>query len=149
MESDEIREALREADRAEAAPWIDYPATPRWWPVLFGAWACVFALNVGYVDGLPQALGSIVLAALMGVAAGWATRRRGTYPRGRAPRELRASFGVLFGGALVIAALGWLIASLITPWPAALVAGVAAYVLVLWYERAYTRAADRVRARLR
>lgn len=109
MESSELRESLRGAERGEAATWIDYPPTPRWWLPMYGVWAFVFALNVGYLDGLAQALVSLVMAAFMGGVIGWARRYRGTFPSGKAPREFRWSFAGLFGGALVVAGLAWLV----------------------------------------
>lgn len=37
MESDEARELLKVAERAEAAPYLDYPPTPWWYyPVVGG-----------------------------------------------------------------------------------------------------------------
>lgn len=149
MESDDIRATLREADRAAAAPWIDYPPTPRWWAPLFGIWTLLFGLNIGYVDHLAQAVGSLVLALSMGALVGWQRSIRGTYPTGRAPREFRASMTVLFVGALVLGAIGWLVATLSAPWVGAVVAAIGAVVLVAWYERTYARVAAELRARLR
>lgn len=149
MESDEIREAMLEADRAAAAPWVEYPPTPRWWPYLFAAWTLVFALNIGYVDGLPQALGTLLLAIVMGVVTGWQRLRRGTYPTGRGPRELRASFVYLIVGAGVIALVAWLTSMTVAPWLGAIAAAILAFFLITTYERVYERAAEQIRARLR
>ena len=153
MESDDtrahLREALRMADRAEAAPWTDYPPTPRWWPPLFALWTLAFGLEIGYLDGLSQALTTLALAALMGVVIGWQRAYRGTYPTACAPREFRASLVGLVAGALVIVLLARLLGLAVAPWLGAVLAALGVLVLVHWYERVYARTADRVRARLR
>src|SRR4051794_40929483 len=122
MESNDLRQSLREAERGEAATWIDYPPTPRWWSPMFGLWSAVFALNVGYVDGWVGGVVNLVLAALMGGVIVWQRRRRGTFPTGRPPRELRAAFVGLFVGAAAIALVSWLVGELVAVWTAAVVA---------------------------
>lgn len=149
MESNELRQSLLDAERGEAAAWIDYPPTPRWWSPMFGVWAAVFAASTGYVRGLPGALVTLVLAAFMGGVIGWQRRVRGTFPTGRPPRELTASFLGLFAGAAVIALLAWLVGVQVAVWAAAVVAGLGSWALVAWYERTYARVSDRVRDRLR
>ena len=45
MESNEsARDLLREADRAEAAPWVDFPPTPAWYPASVGIWGAALTL---------------------------------------------------------------------------------------------------------
>ena len=149
MESNELRESLREAERGKASTWIDYPPTPRWWAPMFGVWAAVFTANEGYVGGLPGALVTLVLAAFMGGVIGWQRRVRGTFPTGRPPRELNASLLGLFAGAAVIALVAWLVAVQVAVWAAVVVAGLGSWALVAWYERVYARVSDRVRDRLR
>ncbi len=114
----------------------------------FGVWAFAVALNFGYLDGLASALVSLVAVGCMLGLIAWQRRVRGTYPSGRAPREFRTSFIVLFGGALVVSLAAWLVGTAVAPWVGAVVAGLGAGALVAWYERSYARAAARVRARL-
>lgn len=148
MESKDLRHALHEAERGEAATWIDYPPTPRWWAPMFGVWSAVLTLTVGLLDGLASAFGNLVLVACMGVVIGWQRRYRGTYPQGHAPREFSPAFAVLFGGALVVALLGWLVTVMVSVWLAAVLVAAATWSLVAWYERAYARISEQVRARL-
>lgn len=148
MESDEIREALRQADRGAAAPWIDCPPMPRWWPALVGAWALAYVLNIGYNDGLLQALGSVALLIVMGIIIGWQRVRRGTYPVRHWPRELWRSTIVLIGGVAAVALLAWLLGVTTAPWVAAVAAGVGAFALAAAYERIYESDAARLRERL-
>jgi hypothetical protein len=148
MESDELRQHLLEAERGEAAAWIDYPPTPRWWAPLFGVWTALFTLDTGFNDGLLQALGNLVLAAVMGGVIAWSRRWRGTYPRGRAPREFNPAFLGLFAGTALVAGAAWAIGATVSVWLAAVVAALLASALVAWYERTYARVASRVRARL-
>jgi hypothetical protein len=149
MESDDLRQSLREAERGEAATWIDYPPTPRWWAPMFGVWAAVLAANIGYVGGLVGALVTLALAAFMGGVIGWQRRVRGTFPTGRPPRELNGSMFRLMGGAAVLAVAAWAIGALVAVWLAVVLTGVGSWALVEWYERAYARDAERVRRRLR
>lgn len=149
MESNELRQSLLDAERGEAAAWIDYPPTPRWWSPMFGVWAAVFAVGVGLLHGVLGALVNLLLAAFMGGVIGWQRRVRGTFPTGRPPRELNASFVGLFGGAAVVALVSWLVGVQVAVWAAAVVAGLGSWALVEWYERAYARVCDRVRDRLR
>ena len=149
MESNELRESLRETERGEASTWIDYPPTPRWWAPMFGAWSAVLAANLGYVGGLVGALVSLALAAFMGGVIGWQRRVRGTFPTGRPPRELNRSMLLLAGGAAAIGVAAWLIGALVAVWLAVVLAGGGSGALVEWYERAYARDAERVRRRLR
>jgi hypothetical protein len=149
MESNELRESLREAERGEASTWIDYPPTPRWWAPMFGAWSAVLAANIGYVGGPVGALVSLALAAFMGGVIAWQRRVRGTFPTGRPPRELNRSLLLLAGGAAAIGMAAWLIGATVAVWLAVVLAGVGSWALVAWYERAYARDAERVRRRLR
>jgi hypothetical protein len=150
MESEEIRHALREADRAEAAPWTDYPPTPRWYPPATGAWAALLTLAVGGLDGRGARVAAVLaLVALECCFVAWYVRYRGgVMPTGPAPREFRRAIAI-FVGAVVLVVLGVVaLASLIHVWAGAALALVAVTLVVGWYERAYATAAARSRRRL-
>lgn len=150
MEStQELRERQRVAERAAAAPYVDYPPDPGWYAPLFGVWAAVFVLVVGLVDSPEwRSGGLLVLALACGVIIGWQRRRRGTWPRGKPPAEIRR-VGIAFViGAAVVIGVGALLLWLTPTAVAALVSFVIVTAGVWWYDRAYARAADRTRERL-
>lgn len=151
MESaEEMRERLRVAERAAAAPFVDYPPDPWWVSPAFGLWAAVLVLVVGGFGGgqVWRVVALLALAAMQGIFLGWQRKRRGAWPRGAAPAEIRrALLGFSCGTAVVIAvgAVLWWLAPLI-----AAAAGVFIIVTagVASYELAYDRAAARTRKRL-
>jgi hypothetical protein len=149
MESDEMREALREADRAEAAPWTDYPPTPRWYPPAVGVWAALVTLAVTEMDGRLGLPAVLALIAVELAFVRWYVRYRGgVMPTGRAPREFRRAIVWFVAGALV-AVLGALVLVVtVDRWAGAAFALVAATATIAWYERAYADAARRTRERL-
>jgi hypothetical protein len=149
MEStNRAQDLLREADRAEAAPWVEFPPTPGWYPPAVGAWGAAVVLALGVLDGALSGITVVVLALLEVGFIRWYRRYRGTMPTGSMPREMRTA-ALLFvaavlalvvgAGALVMTGHAWLGAALV------LVVGTA---VVWWYERAYAAGAARVRARL-
>jgi hypothetical protein len=150
MESNQdLAHVLRGADRAAAAPYIDYPPTPAWYPPATGVWAACFCLAMAIPDDSP--LRGVVLLALVAVEVGflvWYRRRRGVFPRGRAPQEIRRVMAAFIVGAAVVVALGALAVWLAGPWVAAILALVVVTPAVAWYERAYEAAAARARVRL-
>ncbi|MBB5837625.1 hypothetical protein [Kribbella italica] len=153
MESD-AQEQLRLIERAEAAPYVDYPKTPWWYPVVIGLWAAaMIGTFVWWRENAP--LFTSVLVGLLLLEAAfitWMQRRHGAMPmpgRGRPPAEIGGIWRRYFAGLAVIAvAVGlvwWLVGV-----PAA--AGTA-FVLVtgglVVYERAYAvAAAAKVKERL-
>lgn len=148
MESNEIERALREADRAEAAPWVDYPPTPRWYPPAVGVWAGL--LTVAFTE-LEGSLRTAVLLGLVAAEFGflrWYVRyRKSVMPTGRPPREFRTAIGLFVLGA--IAVVGGTAALVQTStWLGAAYTVVSATLIIAWYERAYADAARRTRERL-
>ena len=153
MESDEARQQLGIALRAEAAPYIDYPPTPWWYFPAVGAWAAgMIGAFTWWRSNVAMFLG--VLAALIAVELvfiAWMRRRHGALPmpgRGTPPREIAAAWRGYAAGLLAVAvavALTWWLAG--TP-----VAAGVAFVLVtaglVMYERRYASAAAKVRSRL-
>jgi hypothetical protein len=150
MESMEnARELLREADRAEAAPWVDYPPTPAWYPVSVGVWGAAMCLMLGLLENSVWRM--LLVFALVGVEASfivWYRRYRGTWPTGPMPRELRpAAFRFVAVNLLLIICAGALV-MLELPWVAAAVVLVLATAHFWWYERAYAAAMAAARVRL-
>lgn len=148
MESDEIRAALREADRAEAAPWTDYPPTPRWHPAAVGLWAALLTLAFAELDDLRLPAVLALVAIELGFVRWYVRYRNGVMPTGSAPREFRGAIALFVTGAAVIVAGTAALVTLLSPWAGAGFALVATTILLTWYERAYADAAGRARARL-
>lgn len=151
MESvEELRERESLAERAAAALYVDYPPTPRWYPPAMGLWAVALVLVIALVD--PESswravgLGALVVVNL--VFVGWYRRYRGTWPRGRAPREIRRAMAGFVVGAALTVVLGGLLIWLAPAAVAALVVFVAVTAGVAWYEAVYAGAAAATRARL-
>lgn len=142
-------ESLRTADRAAAAPYIDYPPTPRWYPWVSGLWAACFCLSTAIPDDSPyDELALVALVAVEIAFLTWYRRYRGTWPRGKAPAEVRRVMtGFLLGAAVVIGLLA-LVLWLAPVWVAAIAALVVVAPALAWYEKAYAAAAARTRARL-
>lgn len=145
---------LREVERAAAAPFIHYPATPWWYPlfmaIAYTTMATGAVVAIEFDRGvLGVALPFLALGAVVLYMRHY-RRQWGTWPRmNAAPREIRGAYRVYFlalAGSLVLivtawATLGWL-AGLIVIFLTMLV-------LFTVYERViYPRAAQRVRERL-
>jgi hypothetical protein len=152
METDDSRDAmvqqLREIEWGQAAPWVSYPPMQWWWAMAFGVWTGTYTLTMGLLDGITQGAVQLLHLLLMLAAVWWMRRVRGTYPTGRSPRELRGSFVLLFGGAVLVALAIWGCYALMGSWVAAGIGVVLAWGLVAAYERTYARASARVRERL-
>jgi hypothetical protein len=149
MESDEIRAALRAADRAEAASWTDYPPTPQWYPPATGAWAAALTLALGGLDGGARTSAVVALLAVELAFLAWYVRYRGDIlPTGTAPHELRPAI-VRFAAAVaaVVAGVGVLTLT-VDVLAGATLAFVGVTAVVTWYEHAYGAAIRRVRERL-
>ncbi|MET9274628.1 hypothetical protein [Kribbella sp. NPDC003557] len=152
MESD-AEEQLRIVERAEAAPYVSYPKTPWWYPVVVGLWAGAL---VGIFSWWREnsALFFALMATLFALEIAfitWMQRRHGAMPfpgRGRPPQEIgrlwKRYFQALPVVVVVVGLVWWLVGV-----PAA---AVTAFVLVtagLWYyERRYAVVAQQVRERL-
>lgn len=144
MESSEIRDALREADRAEAAPWVEFPPTPWWYVPAASLWAGSLVLALAFDN---KAL-FFALIALELLFLAWYRRYRRLWPTGSAPQELRRPIV-----AMVVALAGSIGATLLVhalagPWWAAATMTLTTAGILAWYERAYVAAARRTRERL-
>lgn len=150
MENDEIRNALHEADRAAASPWIDYPPTPVWQVPAMGLWSAAFVL-VWRLDGPLFAVSVVSLLLLEAAFIRWMSQRHGAMPfpgHGTPPPEIgRVYRGYFVGTGVVVLVVGivWWLLGVVT-------AGVATFLLVTGglavYEHTYSAAAARVRDRL-
>ena len=142
------RQDLVDAERAAAAPYLDYPPTPAWFAPAVGLWAGALVAVLG-LDSHALRLASIaVLIAVELLFLGWYRRKRGVMPRLRhAPPEIAREMrwygvGVLV---LVVVVVGTFLVSTLAAVVLTMLlvtAGLAAY------ERRYERAAAATRARL-
>jgi hypothetical protein len=144
-------EARRIAERAEAAPYVDYPPTPGWYAPAGGAWAAAYVALLGLREahGAWLVVGLVLLVAMLGAFLSWYQRYHGAFPSmRRAPREFRRAF-VAYGIGLVVVVVAiagaWL---LIGHAAAAVTAFVVVALGLALYERAYAAAARRTRERL-
>ncbi|MFW6775486.1 hypothetical protein ACOACO_14470 [Nocardioides sp. CPCC 205120] len=155
MESEELRNSLRDLERAEAAPYVDHPPTPWWYFLVVPAWAAgmTTAMHLALVEDVSSwwlTLGIVLLTALVGGFFGWYSRYHGAVPslRGAKPPEIRTAYRqYAVGAAVVLVAIGVAVATL-PWWGSAAVAFVLVGAGVWLYEVAYARAATAVRERL-
>lgn len=145
------REQLDEAERAAAAPYVDYPRTPTWYAPAVGAWSAALVAVLATLTShpVPSVVVLVVLVAAEGGFIAWYRTKRGTMPSMRqVPPEIRSEMTrYLVGLVVVMAAV--VAAAVLLPW---VFAAVLAFVLVTAgltvYERRYGRAAAATRARL-
>lgn len=142
---------LAAAERAAAAPYVDYPVTPSWYAPAVGAWAGALVGALTMLDDHPV-LRVVSLLALVAVECAFIARYRsfrGTMPSlRRAPAEISREFGWYFLGVAFVVA----VVAATALWLSGALAAVVAFVLVTVgaeaYERRYARAAAAIRARL-
>jgi hypothetical protein len=149
--STEAQSALAVAERASAAPYIDYPPTPAWYAPSVGAWVGLMIL-AGYGASNRPAIFVplvLVLVAAEGAFLGWYRRYRQTMPSMRgAPPEINAAFLRYGVGLVVVIAIGAALYLWVSPYAAAAAAfGMVTAGLAL-YERHYANAAAAARNRL-
>ncbi|WP_460654172.1 hypothetical protein [Kribbella endophytica] len=152
MESD-AQEQLRLLERAEAAPYVDYPKTPWWYSVVIGLWvAAMIGTFTWWRENAPLFTASLVGLILLELAfIVWMQRRHGAMPmpgRGRPPAEIGAMWRRYFAGMAATALITGLIWWLIGIPTAAATAFVLATVGLVIYERQYAVAAAKVKERL-
>ncbi|MDN4159996.1 hypothetical protein [Nocardioides abyssi] len=152
MENNPHADLLRDLERAEAAPYVDYPPTPGWYFPAAGAWFAGLTGVQGLTeDHLPVAIALIVvLLGALGAFCGWYARYRGAMPSvlRRAPRGMGSMFALYFvGAAVVLGVVWWTGAQAGWGWASALMFLLATAGLWL-HEQSYAAAAARVRDRL-
>lgn len=154
MESNEIQQQLREAERAAAAPHIALPRSPWWHTLLISLTGPALVLLVTQTQGLfseRTPLGSIptltiVLIALVVILD--QRKRRGVTPKGKAPQEIRRVFNWYLLGTIILIAGVFALAVTSSLWVSIPVSFVACLGGLTWFGIAYERAADRVRVPL-
>lgn len=147
METNEARESHLIAERAELAPWLDYPRSPWWYPPAGGAWAVAVGASAS-AEGWPQAL----LLPLMALAAGyfgWARRSWGTWPRlDSMPTEFRRPAGLFVGLVFAVTVGSTALLHVVDQTLSAVVLGLGVAAVLAWYEEAYAAASRRLASRL-
>jgi hypothetical protein len=147
----EARSALAVAERAGAAPYIDYPPTPKWYPAAVGAWLAAMVLT-GHGASENVAVFAPVLVVLLALEAAfftWYRRRWRTWPAMKgAPKEITAAYRRYYAGCAVAFAVGVAVYVLVSPYAAAALAFVVTTVGLTLYERHYEQAAEATRRRL-
>lgn len=143
-----IAAALREDERAAAAPWVEGPPSPAWYPAAcgawFGAWAWILTSDHWWSSLL---LAPLLLLVVLHVR--WERRRRGTSPRWRgAPGDLTRVLWLSLALTAVVGVLGLAIDHVAGRWPMIAWVTVGAAACVALDERLRARAARRVRERL-
>ena len=149
----ETNESLRDLNRAAARPFIEYPPTPWWYPVLMGGYfaAITSAMYFGAAGNLAAELGLFIGAILsMFFFFRWYRTRWGTWPRmSEAPPEIRRAYTVCFIASGIALALGVIVA-LLTSATLTVATVFVLFAGLFWaYERkVYPAACAAVRARL-
>ncbi|MDA0185218.1 hypothetical protein OJ997_33245 [Solirubrobacter phytolaccae] len=149
--SSEARSALAVAERASAAPYIDYPPTPAWYAPSVGAWVALLVLAGYGASNRPAIFVPLVLVLVAAECAflAWYRRYRQTMPSMRgAPPEINAAFRRYAVGLVAVVAIGVFLYLVVSPYVAAAAAfGLVTAGLAL-YERHYANAAAAARTRL-
>ncbi|MFD1824820.1 MULTISPECIES: hypothetical protein [Mumia] len=156
MESDsEVRDQLRDLERAEPASYTDAPPTPRWrLPTTALASAALAALAKLTYGNDPYriwaAASNVGLSVLVGVYLGWYQRYHEAPPslRGKKPFEIRSVGRSYLVGAAVALAVNAATVAVAPWWLCAAVGFVTVGAGLWWYERAYARAAAAAKERL-
>ncbi|MEQ3554667.1 hypothetical protein WIS52_29735 [Pseudonocardia nematodicida] len=152
MESDP-RDDLAIIERAEAAPYVSYPATPRWMYPAFALWVGAYTAAYALLE-VHALLFLAVVVGLLGaiiLALRWMHRWHGALPlpgRGTPPAEITRVYRQYFAGIAVLV-VAVVVLGLTAGIAVASVAGVLlSYPGLLAFDRAYHRAAAAVRERL-
>jgi hypothetical protein len=147
----EARSALAVAERAGAAPYIDYPPTPKWYPAAVGAWLAAVILTCHGASERPAIFIPLLVALLVAEFAfiAWYRRRWQTWPSMRnAPKEIRSAYRRYALTATPAFAAGIALYAFLGPYTAAAFAFVVTTVGLTAYERHYHHAAEATRRRL-
>lgn len=149
----EVARELADAERAAAAPYINYPPTQWWEIVLIATWAgaLVYAVGTDRIDGFPQALLIFALVGVELVWINWRSRSHGAMPwpgKGNPPPEIAKLWRHYYLGVAAFAAMiavVWILGNHVA---AAVFVFFLTLVSLTWYETRYGAAATRVRERL-
>lgn len=152
-ESPTPTQLLLDAERAAAAPFIDYPQVPILYPVGVGAWFTLLAASYAYQGAGRTSFSLMAICAAVGTLAFWANWYRklwGTWPHmWQAPREIKQAY-LTYLGLVAMSALIIIGTFVLGPTALALVVTFVLTAGVTWlYEKViYPTAAARVRERL-
>lgn len=147
------RNALRDVELAAAAPFVNEPVSPWWYPLLMASFFTALVAGPLLISqGLGAAGFGLQLVAIIAVGVFYAALRAkaGTSPKMRsAPDEIKHAYRGLFlgfGGSAVVSVAVWVLLG----WQGGLSAIFLTTLATTWeYERVlYPRAVQRVRDRL-
>ena len=147
----EAQAALAVSERASAAPYVDYPPTPKWYPFAAGVWCALMVLALHGLSSSTAIFAPIVVALVVAEVAfiAWYRRYRKTMPTMRhAPREINAAFKRYFAGCVVVLAIFAAVWIAFGPYAAAAAAFVLVSAGLELYERSYAAAAAATKQRL-
>lgn len=151
MESTEqLTEQLAAVERAKAAPYVDYPRTPAWYPAAAGLWVGAMIIAVTNLES--SKLWALAVAALVGAEFAfirWYSSYRSVWPRLRgAPSEVASTMRTWIILAIGVIIAVFVVAVLTSTWIAAATAAVLTTAWATLYERRYAAAAETARRRL-
>ena len=139
------------AERASAAPFVDYPPTPGWYAPVIGLWAAgmtAVASNMSDNKAIMFPL-LFTLIVLEFAFLSWYRRFMGTMPNLKnAPAEIKSEMHRYLAGVLVSAAAIVLAVIVIGWWAGSIVAFATVTIGLTVYERRYAAAATRAKQRL-
>lgn len=151
MESDEARELEITLARAEAAPYLDYPDLPWWYPAVFAGWFAAIVAVLGHVGEWWAIFGTLALILVEIWFLRWFQAQHGAMPwpgKGNPPAEIARAYRAYYVGAVLVVvavALTWLLAG---HWPAVVATFVLGTAGFWWYDVRYEAVAQQVRERL-
>ncbi len=151
MESDFTpQQALAAAERGAVAAWLDYPPTPWWYFPGMGAWATAWVLVLTEVrEPLWLIAAELALVAIGSGFLSWYRRVRGAWPKiTKPPRDFRNAIRGYLAGCVTLVLTIVLLAVTVGSIVAAPVAFLGVTGGLWWYEKAYERAAARIRRRV-
>lgn len=154
MESNEIQDQLREAERAAAAPHITNTKAPWWHTLLLSLTGPALVLLMTQTQGIFSertplgSLPSVVIALIALFVILDQRKRRGVTATGKAPLEIRRVLNWYLLGAVVLIVGIFALAFTTSLWVSIPVSFVACLGGLVWVGIAHERAAERVRTRL-
>jgi len=159
MENDNAETQLRELERAEAAPYLEYRVS-KWWAPGFALWFGFLVAALDYVwatrgEGGPArsivVVGiMIILAVTLGMGIRWYQHYNGTWPAffGNKPPEITRAYARYSIGVAILVPVIIAVAYFAPWWASGLVTFGLVFVQLHRYSRFYDAAAAAAKARL-